>query len=70
MFNVCTFSKNCPPARHTSIVNVVCKDTNVFGSKAVLIFCNGFLNYYNINVFNVDVCVLFLPHNGWHGYRN
>ncbi|PNF40967.1 hypothetical protein B7P43_G08815 [Cryptotermes secundus] len=36
MFNVCSVSKNCPSARCASAANVVCRDTDVFGPKTLL----------------------------------
>jgi hypothetical protein len=33
MFNVCSSSKNCPSARCASAANVVCRDSDIFGTK-------------------------------------
>jgi hypothetical protein len=34
-FNVCSSSKNCPSARCASVVNIVCRDVDVYGARNI-----------------------------------
>jgi hypothetical protein len=70
LFNICSSSKNCPYVRCTSVANVVCMGTDIFGTK--IVFLHHILQHYFqiiktlivINM-NVSVCVCFLLDNGW-----
>jgi hypothetical protein len=79
MFIVCSPSKNCHFARHTSAVDVVSRDADVYKTKKVsfIILYNSpsliteVLIVFILNVHYVYVYVFFFSqHNCWHNCTN